>query len=208
MGESEVQPRNLNQKRISRAEKYFNTRREWMSPDLLINPVGTIILWDGKGWQTAPWLYDFMEILRSDFLDYEDLRTMISLPIRQNAAEYWDMVMLTSGLSGNFGNKKRATLWPQEPPVSSILAMDQMAYPPKIIPEIYIDCIPERMINTLKQCMDMPEKVIYWRPSQANIVAMEAFDVIWEDMEDDLIRFPEVQFAGQPEDVIAILGKK
>ena len=208
MGVSEGNWGNRNNNRMSRAAQYFSTRREWMLPDLLINPVGTLILWDGKGWQTAPWLDSFMQVLRSGLLDYEDLRTMISLPIRQNAAEYWDLVLLTSGLSGHFGDKKKATLWPQEPPVSSILAMDQMAYPPKITPHIYIDCIPERMIETLKNCIDMPESVIYWRPSQESIRAMEAFDVIWNDLENDLIDFPEVQFAGQPEDVISILGGK
>ncbi|MBE7562218.1 hypothetical protein H7F10_04435 [Acidithiobacillus sp. HP-6] len=208
MGVSEENWENRNHKRMSRAAQYFSTRREWMLPDLLVNPIGTLIIWDGKGWQTAPWLDNFMQVLRSGLLDYEDLRTMISLPIRQNVAEYWDLVLLTSGLNGCFGDKKKATLWPQEPPVSSILAMDQMAYPPKITPNIYIDCVSERMINTLNQCVEMPETVIYWRPSQANIAAMEAFGVIWDDMEEALINVPEVQFAGQPEDVISILGRK
>lgn len=190
-------------KRISRTEQYFKTKREWTLPDILINPVGTLVIWD-DGWKTVPWLEDFMNAV-TKIMEYDDLRTMISLPVRQNAAEYWDLVMLTSGLSNYFGIRSKPTLWPMQPPVSGILAMDKIAYPPKIQPEVYIDCVPERMIETLKTVTDMPECVIYWRPSLKNIEAMEAFDVIWHDAEAELIDHPEVQFAGQPEDVVAIL---
>ncbi|PKY11822.1 hypothetical protein B1757_02350 [Acidithiobacillus marinus] len=193
-------------KRISRTQQYFSTRREWLLPDILINPIGTLVIWE-DGWKTAPWLESFMQAVR-DIMEYDDLRTMISLPIRQNVAEYWDLVMLTSGLSNYFGIRSKPTLWPMQPPVSSILAMDQVAWPGKIKPELYIDCIPERMIETLKMAVELPEKVIYWRPSQKNIQAMESFDVVWNDVETDLLDFPEVKFAGQPEDVIAILGGK
>jgi hypothetical protein len=186
----------------SRAANFFAERRLWSSPDLLINPVGTLIGWDGKKWVTQPWIQDFMKELRQRFFPQGDMRTMLSLP-GWNKDGYWELILLSSGLTKFYG--KKDYLWPVPPPISGVLVMDYQAYPKGIAPEVYIDCIPERMINTLD--VDEPEIAIYWRPSATNIEAMAKSRIAWNDLEMSLIDRP-VLFSAQPEDVISALETK
>lgn len=188
-------------KPLTRHVRFLQERRAWTTPDLVINPIGTLILWEKGKWILAPWSNEFMRELRERFFTQEDLRVMISIPAKMKEAQAWDLILLTSGLSEYFGRK--GYLWPKEPPISGTVATDRTGYPKGVFPVVYIDCIPARMVRTFQE--DTPEKSIYWRPSEDSIAGMKSYNVGWEDCEDRLIDYADVVFAGSPEDVISAL---
>jgi hypothetical protein len=186
-------------------QEFYATRREWTNPDIIINPIGTLVIHNGKEWICAPWIEQFMMLMRKKFLESYSPRVMLSLPAKRENAGSWDLVMLASGLSKYFGKKEY--LWPEAMPLSAIVALRNIGYPPGVSPATYIESIPDRVLSTVgHRDMTAPGSIIYWRPSDGAIQSMNAFGLAWRDEEDALLDIPNVQFAGQPEDVIAVFA--
>ena len=187
------------------AREVFNTMSSWRMPDILINPIGTMIYHKNGQWMEGPWVLAFSRAVADLFSRPFDLRTTLSLPTHRDDAEIWNLVLLQSGISKHFG--KPYGLWPDRPPINGILNMEGYAFPPNYRPRVYIDCVPQRMLETLLDRQgEMPDVAIYWRPSGIMIDTMRRFGIPWDDQEDALLDIPEIEFAGQPEDVIAILA--
>ncbi|OCX68924.1 hypothetical protein [Acidithiobacillus thiooxidans] len=184
-------------------EAFFQERRKWDRPNMVINPIGTLVIHDGKQWVCAPWIESFMMKLRGELDRFPEPLVMLSIPAEKKKAGKWDLVLLESGLSKYFG--KRDFLWPEDPPLRAVVALENIGYPPSVWPRVYVDVIPDRIKNTFNDGnLDKPGKVIYWRPSDAAIKSMACFGVKWTDREDDLLDIERVSFAGQPEDVISV----
>ena len=187
------------------AREFYNTMSSWRTPDILINPIGTLIYHKNGQWMEGPWVLAFSRAVTDLFPHPFDLRTTLSLPTHRDDAEIWNLVLLQSGISKHFG--KPYGLWPDRPPINGILNMEGYAFPPNYRPRVYIDCIPQRMLETLLDRQGkMPDVAIYWRPSGTMIDTMRRFGIPWKDQEDALLDIPEIEFAGQPEDVVAILA--
>ena len=186
--------------------KFYRQMGEWKRPDILMNPIGTLVLYQDGAWITAPWIKTLSRAVSGLCERPESLVTGLTLPIHELEAERWNLIMLESGISALFGVPEG--LWPVVPPLNGILFMNGMAFPHSYKPLVYIDCIPERIINTLNKITDSrPEYVIYWRPSDPMIETMESFGIPWLDQEEELLDFREVFCAGQPEDVVSILSE-
>lgn len=195
-----------NTRRKAEIAQFHVQMSRWRSPDIIINPIGTLVHFKDGAWITAPWLPALSRAIAQLCGDPGGLVTTLSLPVHHNDAEIWNLIMLESGISALFG--KKDGLWPENPPINGILNMSGMAFPLTYQPRIYIDCIPERIIHTLnKVSHKMPGTVIYWRPSDPMIETMASYGVLWRDLETQLLDFPEMQFAGQPEDIVSILSE-
>ena len=189
--------------RQQQIEAFFAQRRDWRTPDIVINPVGTLVLHDGRGWVCSPWLEEFMREIRGRYHGADDPLVMLSVPAHRSGAGLWDLALLESGLSTYFG--KAEYLWPKPMPLSAIVALRNIGYPPGVEPITYIDCLPDRILNTMRnKDTAHPDRIIYWRPSDQSITTMDRFGIGWVDKEEDLLDIVQVQFAGQPEDVVAV----
>lgn len=186
-----------------RVEIFFDERRRWNRPNVVLNPIGTLVIHNGKQWVCAPWIESFMMDLAKELDRYAEPLVMLSIPAKKNQAGKWDLVLLESGLSKYFGRK--GFLWPVNPPLRAVVALGNVGYPPGVWPRVYVDVIPTRIKNTFNDGnLDKPEKIIYWRPSDEAINSMKHFGLVWSDREDELLDIERVRFAGQPEDVISV----
>ncbi len=191
------------EKRKSRAQLFFEERKDLKKPDMVINPIGTLITYEEEKWTCKPWVSEWIGVIRSMF--FHPMRIVLSVPRHRDDAGYWDMAIFMSGLEKKIGEltytkeKRRNSLGAQ-------VALRNIGYPPGVKPDIYIDCIPQRIIETVGHSdLENARRIVYWRPSDSSIEVMGKFGIIWNDMEDKLIDMPEVRFAGAPEDVITAM---
>ena len=50
------------------AREFFNTMSSWRTPDILINPIGTMIYHKNGQWMEGPWVLAFSRAVASIFL--------------------------------------------------------------------------------------------------------------------------------------------
>ncbi|MBU2784340.1 hypothetical protein HAP93_00910 [Acidithiobacillus ferriphilus] len=188
----------------------YEQRRRWANPEVVINPVGMILYvgLDGK-WTIPAWARDFLAELRRVIALEKDPAppVMLSIPDHLENAGYWDLALLQSGFSAFYDDADLP--WPKSAggmPVSGVVALPNIGYPPKLNPYFYIDCLPERIIQTLnREGNKKPHRAIYWRPDSEAIASLARMGIEWNDRENDLLDYDCVRFAGLPEDVLSAL---